>query len=302
MKPKPVAHIVIAGGSKPDLFECLLSLSESTYTNVETIVVDNSDGGLTEELSFAFPAVRVARPPRPLTFAQAVNHGFRLAIGRGAEAGFLLNDDVTVHPQTLTLLAEEEAKAGPGVYAPEIWPYEGAAARTRFAIDWEKRLVVSQRASSTGGAGEIDYAEGSAVFISKRVFEALGGFDEALGFYYEDADFSVRARDAGFPVAEVPGARAWHKGSVSAGRGLSPFKAYWRSRNALKFAMKHRKRANVAANTLYHFGEFVIPEAAKATARMLTGSRNDTRILAAIARGTMDLVTGSKKAGRFEVS
>lgn len=295
MVHKPAVNVIIAGGSTPDLFECLLSLYESTYAPCQTLVVDNSPDGLSDEFAQAFPDEHVARPRKSLTFAQAVNFGFRHALERGARLGFLLNDDVTVHPKTLSMLAEAEERRGPGVYAPEVWPYESGAPRMRFRIDWAKRLVVTEVAAANP-TGEIDYAEGSAVLISAEVFERLGGFDEGLGFYYEDADFSIRAKDAGFPVVEIPGARVWHKGSVSAGKGLSPFKAYWRARNALKFAAKHRSRAHLRANALYHFSEFVIPEALHAACRALHGSRRDTKVLAAIMRGTVDWLLGDAQA------
>ena len=118
---------------------------------------------------------------------------------------------------------------------------------------------MSEDAGSNGQDVDIDYAEGSAALVSAAAYEKLGGFDEDLGFYYEDADFSVRARAAGLPVKEVAGARVWHKGSVSAGRGLSPFKAYWRARNTMKFAFKHRSHSHVAVNAVYHFAGFVAP-------------------------------------------
>ena len=301
MEGKSAANIVIAGGSKPDLFECLLSLAESPYAPCETVVVDNSTDGLCEELAVSFPKVRIIRASKRLTFAQAANLGVRAAFARGASIALLLHDDVTVHRDALSALAAAEAQSGPGIYAPEVRPYKSGAPRKRFRLDWAKRLIVTEFVCE-GSGGPLDYAEDSAMLISARVFEALGGFDEALGFYYEDTDFSVRAADAGFPVTEVAGARAWHKEGVSAGSGLSPFKAYWRARNALKFAAKHRKRARLCANALYHFGEFVIPESVKAAAGMLAGDRDSAKVLAAIMRGTCDLFTGNGHAARLYAS
>jgi len=39
-----------------------------------------------------------------------------------------------------------------------------------------------------------DYIPGSCFFLSKRVFELVGGFDESLGTYWEDVDWSLRAK------------------------------------------------------------------------------------------------------------
>jgi len=296
MEGKAAAFVVIAAGSRLDLYECLLSLAESSYTPSRTMVVDNSSNGLTSHLSVAFPRVKVIRPDEPLTFAAAANFGCRTALAGGARLVMLLNDDVTVHPGALAVLADAESKTGPGIFAPEIWPYNTNDQRLRCRIDWKKRLVVREPVAVNGPLTKLDYAEGSALLVSADVFERIGFFDEDLGFYYEDADFSVRAADARFPVFEVEGSRVWHKGSVSAGRGLSPFKAYFRARNTLRFALKHRDRAHVFSNAFYHFTGFVLPQGLRAAAQALAGSPEASAVFSAIVRGTWDLLVGNGRA------
>ena len=295
MPGKAAAFVVIAGGSQLDLDECLLSLGESTCPPGQTIVVDNSPAGLCDHISVSFPNVAVVQPRTRLTFAQAANLGTRMAIARGARLVFLLNDDVTVHPRALEILSTAESQNGPGIYAPEIWPYETSHSRTRFALDWKKHLVVRVPVAVNGPLSTIDYAEGSGVLFSVEVVHMIGLFDEAFGFYYEDADFSLRAARAGFPVCEVEGARVWHKGSVSAGAGLSPFKAYYRARNTLRFAWKHRNRAHLVSIAAYHFATFLVPSLVWAASRAVVGSRIGAQIAAALARGTWDLFTGTGK-------
>ena len=295
MRNTDVSVVIVAGGARPDIDECLLSLSESTYTPREILVVDNSPEGLGETFSVAFPRANIVQPKRRLTFAEAANFGMRMAVSRGARAVLLLNDDVTVHAQALSILAEAQRAHGPGIFAPEIWPYESTRSRTRFAIDWEKRLITRVPVAVNGRFTPIDYAEGSAVLVSAVVMGRIGLFDEKFGFYYEDADFSIRAKDAGFPVVEVEGARVWHKGSVSAGVGLSPFKAYYRVRNTVLFALKHRRRAHVTKVTAYHFWAFVLPAALRCAARAALGSKAHAETLAAMVRGTIDLLTGGGK-------
>ena len=47
----------------------------------------------------------------------------------------------------------------------------------------------------------------------RTVFEAIGGFDEDLPYYFEDSDFCIRAHKAGFPFRYLSDARLRHKGS-----------------------------------------------------------------------------------------
>lgn len=294
MERQIATNLIIAGGSAIDLFECLLSLAESEYSPSRTVVLDNSPAGFGGSIETSFREVEILRPPQPLTFAAAANFGLRHAIALGSPLVFLLNDDVTVHHETVGRLVEAEKAQGAGLYAPEVWPYAAGAPRQRYRLDWAARLVVREAAEPADSAQPrpIDYAEGSAVMISAEVFEATGGFDEDFGFYFEDVDFSLRAADTGYPVMEIPRARVWHKTSASAGSGLSPFKAYYRARNTLKFAAKHRGRSAPALNAMYHFGEFVIPEAIGAILAMARGRRAQAQVFAAIMRGTVDNFTG----------
>ncbi len=297
-----VTNLVIAGGSLTGLFECLLSLEEIAYCASHTMVLDNSHCGVAARVKMGFPGVEVVRPPEPLTFAGAANAGLRRAFAGGSRLVLLLNDDVTVHHETAGLLAAAQRAFGPGLYQCEIWPYEPGLPRERWRLDWHKRLVVREAAEPAGDARPIplDYAEASAVMVSSEVFEATGGFDEDLGFYFEDADLSVRAQEAGYPVMEVPDARVWHKMSLSAGRGLSPFKAYYRARNTLRFACKHPRRASRARNAIHHFGEFVLPATFEALAGTpLEGRRS--QVIAAIMRGTADSLTGWQRPPRAPV-
>ena len=112
MQGKAACILIIAGGSRPDLDECLLSLGESDYVPSRTVIVDNSPDGLHDSLKLAFPRVHTLRPAKRLTFAQAANLGITEALDKGESLIFLLNDDVTIHSKTLSILAAAERLSG----------------------------------------------------------------------------------------------------------------------------------------------------------------------------------------------
>jgi GT2 family glycosyltransferase len=58
----------------------------------------------------------------------------------------------------------------------------------------------------------------------------LGGPEPAFFAYLEDVDLALRLRRAGHSAAFVPGAIAWHEGSMSTGR-RSPLKEFLVARN-----------------------------------------------------------------------
>jgi GT2 family glycosyltransferase len=97
------------------------------------------------------------------------------------------------------------------------------------------------------------------MLIRRSVFEAAGLFDEAYFFSFEDVEFSLRARAAGFQVLCVPEARVWHEGGRSIGR-RSPRRIYFATRNHLRLAASLEPRrvrraltagSVVALNTAY---------------------------------------------------
>jgi GT2 family glycosyltransferase len=79
------------------------------------------------------------------------------------------------------------------------------------------------------------------MWISREVFEETGGFTDAFFFSFEDLDFCLRARRAGFKTLWVPQAAAVHEGSLSIGRH-SADRLYYATRNHLLLAREHGPR------------------------------------------------------------
>ena len=71
------------------------------------------------------------------------------------------------------------------------------------------------------------------MLISRRVLETVGLLPELYSpCYCEDADYSLRVKKAGFALAYIPRARAFHRVSSSLGREERPPKViYWFNRN-----------------------------------------------------------------------
>lgn len=57
----------------------------------------------------------------------------------------------------------------------------------------------------------VDFVEGHCMLVSRRAFEACGGFDEQILTMFEYIDMSLRARAAGYPVIVEPDAVATYE-------------------------------------------------------------------------------------------
>lgn len=84
-------------------------------------------------------------------------------------------------------------------------------------------------------AHTVDAVSGCVMLVRREVFEKVGLLDEAFFFSFEDIEFCLRARRAGFGVLCVPEAIAYHEGGRSIGR-TSPDRIYFATRNHLRTA------------------------------------------------------------------
>ncbi len=89
-----------------------------------------------------------------------------------------------------------------------------------------------------------DWLAGMFLLMHSQTFRTLNGFDESYRFYFEDVEFSTRARLAGFRLLLEPGVCAQHdahRGSRQSLRYLS-----WHIRSAIHFftSETYRKAKN----------------------------------------------------------
>src|SRR2546422_10295838 len=73
------------------------------------------------------------------------------------------------------------------------------------------------------------YLTGCCLLARREAWEKVGPLDERYHIYAEDADWSLRARAAGYRLLFVPTARLWHRVSAKTG-AASPWKIYQRLR------------------------------------------------------------------------
>lgn len=223
--------------------KCILSVKKSTYENIEIIVVDNnSNDGLDKKLE-NFPKVVFIQSKENVGYSGGNNFGIKRALEGGVDYVFILNPDVSVERcaiEDLVIAAERESIsiAGPKVLFADketIW-YAGG-------IFDEANVIGSHRGVDERDLGqynkeqETEYVSGGALFVSSKVFESIGLFDERYFLYYEDSDFCFRARKAGFKIMYIPQAVVYHENAKSTGLG-SPLQDYYITRNRMLFAAK----------------------------------------------------------------
>ena len=209
--------IVVTWNGRKLLRSCLEHLVQQTEPH-EVIVVDNaSDDGTAEFVRSRFPGVRLVELPRNVGFGAGVNAG--VAAGDG-DAIVLLNNDMDADPDFLTeILAPLREDPAVGMVAGMML-MPGRAAVDAFGIQLDAGLAAYgglRLRSPDEPPGVLAGPCGGAAAYRRAAFERVGGFDERLFAYGEDADLALRLRVAGWGAATAPDARGVHLGGASFG-------------------------------------------------------------------------------------
>jgi hypothetical protein len=247
----PTVAIIILTWNEHDLtLGCLESVAELDYpaSRLRTIVVDNgSTDGTSRHVVDRYPEVTVLQNSENLGYAGGNNVGIRYALAQGLDYVCILNNDTTVAPDFLgPLLAVFDQYADVGIVTPlvadmtdpdRVWAL-GAAVDQRTGYVPRLHADEDAWAWQTSAPFEVDVASGAAMLVKHEVFERAGFLDEEFYLYYEEPDWCLRARQAGYRIIAAPLSVIWHKVSATLGP-TSPVIDYYMARNQLRFIAHH---------------------------------------------------------------
>ncbi len=225
---------------------CALLDSIPPSENLEIIVVDNaSREDEATHISQRYPHVTVVRSQENLGFAGGNNLGIKAAHGQYL---FFVNNDTEIpEPQDIDKLIERfSASDRIGVVCPKIrffWdhrPIQFAGYTPLSKITMRNRSI---------GFGEQDqgqyehphptpYAHGAAMLVKREALEKTGLMPECYFLYYEELDWSVMFRRAGYELWYDPACTIYHKESQTTGQA-SPLRTFYITRNRLLFAKRN---------------------------------------------------------------
>jgi len=228
--PSTLDIIVVNWNTGPLLKQCLESIRGASVQGFQlnrVVIVDNaSNDGSADGIADA-GAFRIIRNATNRGFAAACNQA-----AQGGDADFLLflNPDTRLFADSLTvpiLFMETSTSSAVGICGIQLVDDAGEVRRTcarfptpalmlarmlaldaivpglvpsHFMTDWDHK---TSRA--------VDQVMGAFFLVRGSVFRALSGFDERFFVFYEDVDFSLRARRQGFSSFYLSDARAYHR-------------------------------------------------------------------------------------------
>jgi GT2 family glycosyltransferase len=267
-KMYPLVHFVIINWNQPELtLACLESLSNLNYSPFQIVLVDN--GSTDDSVALIrqnYPDVILIETGENLGYSAGNNVGIRYAMGHGAEYVFLLNNDTAIDKEMLLrMVAASEADPEVGMVGPTIYYFDppNMLWSAVNSIRWPQGQIIRHgmneahpKVADDAPAQEVDYVDSCAVLVKREVIEKVGMLDEAFFINYDDADWNIRARQAGFKIVYVPTACLWHKVSAAMGQA-SPATTYYMTRNSLLFFWRHSRGLTRLKAVMYVIGRTV---------------------------------------------
>ncbi|MDQ2148645.1 glycosyltransferase family 2 protein [Alcaligenaceae bacterium C4P045] len=233
----PLVSIIIPTRDGVSLLsQCVESIFASTdYPHFEILIVDNGSvepatAKYLDSLS-QFSNVRVIRDDSPFNYS-ALNNG-AAAVAHGEYICLMNNDIEMIHADWLREMLSIAAQPGVGAVGARLWYPDdrlqhggvilgigGVAGHMHHMLrphetGYFSRGVLAQDVSAVTAA---------CLLIKKSVYDEVGGLDEKLAVAFNDVDFCIRVREAGYRNVWTPYAELYHHESATRGSDLTPAK------------------------------------------------------------------------------
>lgn len=187
------------------LENCLRSLLYSVLP-LETIVVDNGSVDGTQELiSTHFPEVHLIQLSKNTGFGRANNLGIKRAMEEGADYVFLINQDVYVERDTVSLLIDAfHSNQELGIVSPIHLNGSGTELDKNFSIcigPSKNCLLLSDLyLHKTKALYLVKYVNCATWLVSRECIMKVGGFDPLFFHYGEDENYCQRVHYHGYGI------------------------------------------------------------------------------------------------------
>lgn len=214
---------------------CLRSVERLESGAPEVLVVDNgSNDNSAGRIREAFPGVEVLALQRNLGFGGGHNRALEMALERGYDYVWLLNNDAQPDPQALTaLLATARSWPGAGLIASVVLDRDD-----RKTVQYGGgrlhlgRGVASRTTRLPAAVAEVSFACACSLLVDLRLVRDVGPMREDYFLYFEDVEWSARAAARGWTMLVTPQSRVFH---ASKGVRKPPYADYYDLRNGLLF-------------------------------------------------------------------
>lgn len=273
------------------------ALAKQTKKIDHLLVVDNGPSGVESDLVFAHPEAAAELE----YLAMPDNLGPAGALGRG-----MAHLQTRAAPDDYVVLLDDDDPPWREEMLEQLYDFAlaqaehanlGMVGRMGAGFDYSRGRIVRLRDDELAGPVAVDYVGGSQLpVVRMAAVEAIGGFDEELFFGFDDLEYGLRLRKAGYDVlidgdmglsSRVDAGRLGNAvGAPKLEDSTVPWRRYYSLRNLIHILRSHGHNAAALRVT-------VVPGLGKSAVLLLRRPRRDTLASAILSvRAIVDGWTG----------
>jgi N-acetylglucosaminyl-diphospho-decaprenol L-rhamnosyltransferase len=251
-----VAVVLVTYESAEDLAACVATLPAAAGPHeLEIVVVDNASRDASAEIARGL-GIKVLESPTNLGLSRAIDRG---ATATAAPWLLLVNPDTRLAPGSLArLLRTAHADPAIGCVGPHLRNSDGSeyptgrrfpsilvgALHAALGTVWQGNPATRHyhmRDVDRSRPVQVDWVSGACMLARRDAYEAAGRFDAGYFMYFEEMDFCLRLRRAGWRVVYDPGAEVTH--ILGGSTRSAPYRKVWNHhRSALRFYCRRYAR------------------------------------------------------------
>ena len=257
----PLVSIIIPNKDSRELLDCCVQsiLDKTTYRDFEIVIVENNSEEASvfayyDEIQRQSERVRVVRWEGAFNFSAIVNFGVQQA--RGDYLVLLNNDTEVIAGEWMDLMLGICQNDQVGAVGARLLYADGTVQHAGVVLPSFRDVACHVNPSTPDSypgyflrgqlTTDCSAVTAACMMTSREAFDAVGGFDENFTVAYNDVDYCLRLRQAGFRVIYEPAARLYHYESQT--RGLDALDNARRTRLMKEQALMHYRWTDVLVN------------------------------------------------------
>lgn len=227
--------VIINYNNTHDTLECYRSCIDSGLVPSDCMIIDNgSSPEVIKTLETEEPAMCIKKLGNNLGYPTAVNAGLTEALKKNYTYTLILNNDIIINQDTIPELIKTTKSNPPcSIAAPINYNYETNTICFSGGHYNFKNGTTPHYSDRPESDRQSDFITASAILINNQTLKLIGFFDDSYFLGYEDADFCLRAKKAGYQLWISAKATVRHKVSKTGKKYLESH--YYALRNQLYF-------------------------------------------------------------------
>ena len=245
---KKIAAVICNYNKSNYVTNCIQSVIESAFQDLDIIVVDNASTDDSVECIQRFYAdkVKLFVNKENLGGSGGFNTGIRYAVEQGYDYVWCLDNDVLVDEQAIgELYAFMEQHPEVGMTGSKVYHMEAPDYVQQFGIDviWDEYCCEAKyhnrlEDGTMPGVVYSDAVAACSVLVRTSLIREIGPLPEENFLYWDDTEWGIRCNRAGYKVASLGSSKVLHCMGAKK-ESVNTFPLYYSWRNWIRFFMKY---------------------------------------------------------------